>query len=198
MIDHEKLRTVIVLVAGGVGLWFAYYHMYVPSVISWFREGVFAERHELFMLVAEGKIEPTHPAYTSTRSLCNGLIRFADRIELARVLLIAAVVRDRHYTPVGEYIETVEDPDVRAELNRVCTVVSRRAAILTFVRSPALLALAGLSVLLLAVFAIALALLKKLSRATIGVAPSFDAYSRRYASIVVTEQKAIEGDICVA
>lgn len=59
--------------------------------IDKFRQEMFAVRDDLFDYAARGEISFNHPAYIQLRNLANGLIRFAHRMTLWRILAMFAL-----------------------------------------------------------------------------------------------------------
>jgi hypothetical protein len=110
--------------------------IFVPAIIDHFRQDLFALRRELFLMMADGKIEPTHPAYVRLRSTMNGLLRFAERVSLVRVTLTMMSLRPLPRRKTQDLIETCEDDEVRAKLEEINSNVGVCFAALSVFASP--------------------------------------------------------------
>ena len=77
------VRTTLTL----LGLILAWRFMVLPTMHDRFRQRLFEIRRSLFLLVADGKVGSTEPAYRQLRDMINGLLRFAERVTLIRALV---------------------------------------------------------------------------------------------------------------
>jgi len=82
---------------GVAGIWFAFglgiailvfRNVFLPAMVAALRQDIFELRRELFLLMAHGEIECTHPAYTRVRALLNGLLRFAERVTFMDFIVV--------------------------------------------------------------------------------------------------------------
>jgi hypothetical protein len=99
----------------------AFRYVFMPAMVAAMRQDVFEMRRELFLMVARGKIEPTHPAYTRLRGTLNGLLRFAERVTFLD--LVAAYISWKAAgSPQAEFAEleeTIPEPSVREDFSRM-------------------------------------------------------------------------------
>jgi hypothetical protein len=94
------------------------------------RQRLFELRDELFDLAAQGQIEFTHPAYTSTRTLLNSVIRFAHRITVGRTLLAMIFPIQTDSTP--RFVSALNElPDGEIK-RRIMLIQVRLAAALVY------------------------------------------------------------------
>jgi hypothetical protein len=80
------LISIIILMA----LWICIYYLWRDYRLDSFREHLFSIRDRMFMYAAEGNIRFDHPAYTSTRSRANLLIRHGHQLTLTRFIIVIA------------------------------------------------------------------------------------------------------------
>lgn len=102
--------------------------MLIPTLVEEFRQDLFRTRRQLFMLVADGQVEPNARPYVSIRRTINGFLRFAERVTVSR-LALAALLRDgesreSYEQRVAEEFEDVPEKTVRDELIGLRTVVA--------------------------------------------------------------------------
>lgn len=101
--------TVLLMIA-------AWRFMVVRTMNDTFRQRLFEMRRSLFLLVADGRISPDEPAYRQLCSTINGLLKFAERVTLLRIVLIGrstplntAAYVDR----AGRSLAQIQDEEVR-------------------------------------------------------------------------------------
>lgn len=94
----------------------AWRFMVVRTMNDTFRQRLFEMRRSLFLLVADGRISPDEPAYRQLCSTINGLLKFAERVTLLRIVLIGrstplntAAYVDR----AGRSLAQIQDEEVR-------------------------------------------------------------------------------------
>lgn len=110
--------SVIVLVA-------SFQLVLLPTMVDGFRDRLFTLRRELFLLAADGRIAPTHPAYAYLRNALNAHIRYAERITFVRGFLapmLAMTIRPtlvRHRRGVDEVAAAISDEDVRSAIFKI-------------------------------------------------------------------------------
>lgn len=83
----EKAYVVLSIV-GLLLLWALWSFGLRPALIDMFRQRVFEIRDEMFDYAAEGNIDFNHPAYGTIRTLMNGYIRFAHRIDISLFIVL--------------------------------------------------------------------------------------------------------------
>src|SRR5712692_10512646 len=93
-----------------------YQYLLQPTFADYFRQDLFQLRFDLFMFMAQGRIAPNHPAYTQLRNALNGMLRFAERVHLVRILISASVVDGAEYLRRFEIALATLDAETRAEL----------------------------------------------------------------------------------
>ena len=86
VVTPEKVN-VLLSMAGLLALWALWSFGLRPALIDSFRQQIFTIRDEMFDYAAEGNIDFNHPAYGTIRTLMNGHIRFAHRIDSALILI---------------------------------------------------------------------------------------------------------------
>jgi hypothetical protein len=79
--------------------WIVFAFLYRDYRVDAFRQQMFAVRDEMFDYAADGEIDFDDPAYVLVRTTMNGFIRFADRMNLVSVIVVA-------WATAGEEIET--------------------------------------------------------------------------------------------
>ena len=102
------LSTTLSLLA----LWALFHWLYRDYRVDLFRQRMFTLRDQLFDIAASGRIAFDDPAYGKLRSMINGYIRFAHRINLP-LLLFAS--RSRHALSQGAHQITQLTAAVRAQ-----------------------------------------------------------------------------------
>lgn len=114
-----ELRMMGVLLSFGlVGVVLLHRYVFVPASLSLLRQDLFAVRRTLFLIGARGEIPFNHPAYTHTRSTINGLLRFAERTTLLRILLVTWT--SRKFVPAHyDQLATLESEALRGELREI-------------------------------------------------------------------------------
>ncbi|HKM68299.1 MAG TPA: hypothetical protein VJX70_14105 [Candidatus Acidoferrum sp.] len=122
---YVALKSVSALIA----LWFFVYYLWRDYRIDAFREHLFSIRDRMFMYAAEGNIRFDHPAYTSTRTRANLLIRHGHHLTLTRFTIVVLT----HPTPdvrkiLAEWARMTEDlpPDAQLKMLefRLCISVA--------------------------------------------------------------------------
>jgi hypothetical protein len=104
---------------GAICVIFAWQIVYLPTTVDMFRQKIFCLRRELFLYMASGALASNHPAYTLLRTRMNGLLRFAERLTLGRMLFTAAVYSLRRCELVSETdrrFAMIEDEVVRKKM----------------------------------------------------------------------------------
>src|SRR5260221_5341296 len=110
--------SVLVLVA-------SFQIVFLPTMVDGFRDRMFALRRELFVLVVDDRIVPTHPAYVYLRNALNAHIRYAERVTFVRGFLapmLAMAIRPtliRHRRSIDEVAATIGDEDVRSAICKI-------------------------------------------------------------------------------
>ena len=91
--DTHILAQIIVFFLSLGGFWLLYHWLYKDYAVDKIRQEMFSLRDDLFVEAAKGLIDFNHPAYTTLRRMMNGGIRFAHRINLLDILLLALQIR---------------------------------------------------------------------------------------------------------
>ena len=86
-ITAEKVDTILSLV-GILSLLSIWHWGLKRYFLDSFRQNIFLTRGKMFVYAAEGNIDFNHPAYGTIRTLMNGYIRFADRIDFFPMLVL--------------------------------------------------------------------------------------------------------------
>ena len=112
----------------GLGLlFFVYHYMYKRTRLDQLREDIFTMRDELFDYMWQHNVSYQLPAYQLMRNLLNGLIRFADKLSLPAVFLLAYFSHPSRQTPaLHAAIEEIPDPEVRNHFIKVNSRVFHR------------------------------------------------------------------------
>ena len=77
-------------------LWILAMWLYRSYRVAYFRNEMFALRDSLFDLARTGKIPFDHKAYTTLRSMCNGYIRFGERLTVSSLTLFRLGLDGEH------------------------------------------------------------------------------------------------------
>lgn len=113
--NEQKLIAVATLLL----LLGAFQLILLPSLMDEFRQRIFCLRRELFLLVSEGDVDPSTPAYTHLRTTMNGVLRFTERLTVLRLLLHGTLFRNetRAYSQkLHRELSLVEDDRLREKL----------------------------------------------------------------------------------
>lgn len=87
MVATPEKVNVLLSIAGLLLIWAIWSFGLRPALIETFRQRVFEIRDEMFDYAAAGNVDFNHPAYGTIRTLMNGYIRFAHRIDPALILV---------------------------------------------------------------------------------------------------------------
>jgi len=93
--------------------------VYLPSAAEQFRQAIFGLRREMFLFAVDAKIPFDTPAYVHLRTQMNGMIRFAERLTLLRLVLISAMPSARakeHGKRLDDLLAQVPDEVARLKL----------------------------------------------------------------------------------
>ena len=105
---------------GLILLWVLFYLSVRSLLLDSLRQKLFAIRDDLFDFAADGGISFEDQSYRELRNDINNLIRFADKLSFARLLLASWAVREDHpaMVSVRNWIERVGhlDPLVKKKL----------------------------------------------------------------------------------
>jgi hypothetical protein len=130
----------------------------VPTSVEVLRQDLFKIRRDLFLYMAEGQIEPTHPAYVSLRTTINAVLRYAEKISNANILLGFLTKKETkaYDERVAAELKQVENPEVQKRLHALRVEVYKAIGLHMFRVSPLIwLALAMAFVVLLAILLVA-------------------------------------------
>jgi hypothetical protein len=99
-------------------LWFLYFFGWREHRLDSFRRRLFEVRDGLFDYASSGAIGFDDPAYTTLRSIANGMIRFAHQITFTRVLVLVGFSDIPRHGRMEAWMKDVESrpPDVREKL----------------------------------------------------------------------------------
>jgi hypothetical protein len=84
--------TTIKIVIGLGFLWFLWYRCFRPTILEEYRFELFKARDRLFAYAAEGNIRFDSETYIELRESLNRMIRFAHRLSVVRIIVIAIQV----------------------------------------------------------------------------------------------------------
>ncbi len=103
-------------------LWAAAMFFWRAIRLDYYRDELFAIRHELFILGATGQVSFGEPAYLQLRVLVNNLIRFAHKLSVTRLVLttvLQAISPNPHFLdPTESWNKAISDlsPERREKL----------------------------------------------------------------------------------
>lgn len=83
----QEIATLLRATAFAALFWASLQFMIWPTFTSAFRRTLFLTRQDLFLYAAEGNVSTDDPAYVEIRTTLNGLIRYAERLTLFRLVL---------------------------------------------------------------------------------------------------------------
>jgi hypothetical protein len=107
----RTIGTILLLIA-------AWRFMLIPTMNDRFRQRLFEIRRSALLLVADGRLRHDEQAYCQLRDTINGLLRFAERVTFARVLLSNRMMAkniEAYIERAEQAIAQIKDPNVRAE-----------------------------------------------------------------------------------
>ncbi|WP_440995019.1 hypothetical protein [Arhodomonas sp. SL1] len=112
-------------IAALLGLYILWAWLYRQYRIDKTRAMLFAQRHRLFLLAADGRIDFNAPAYREAERLLNALIRQTHQMTLVRFLVMRpfldhAEQRDEA-SRIHDAVESHPDETVRDELREILT-----------------------------------------------------------------------------
>lgn len=97
----------------------AFQWMLFPTLTDDFRQRMFRLRRDMFLLIVDNSLAPAEPAYTQLRSTINGILLYAERLTLGRLLLHGAIFREQtqaYAKKLREDLAQVQDPVIREQL----------------------------------------------------------------------------------
>ncbi len=95
MTDYSSVARGVWLVFGVLLLLATFRFAWLPSLADQLRHTVFCLRRELFLLMADGKLQRTDPVYSELRNSMNTLLRFAERMTPFRIVTVGFMLRER-------------------------------------------------------------------------------------------------------
>jgi len=128
MVSDEHLRIIQFFLGLGV-FWGWYVFMYRRTRTDRLREDLFTMRDQLFDYMWQHGLSYDLSAYQQMRDFLNGGIRFADRLNLIPLLLVAYLVRDvRPYKDLSlpKAIQEIDDPTTRIYFEKMYHKAGRR------------------------------------------------------------------------
>ncbi|MGI9558227.1 MAG: hypothetical protein ACR2NQ_00975 [Thermodesulfobacteriota bacterium] len=90
MVTTPEKVNVLLLMVGFLFVWAIWSFGLRPMLVDSFRQRVFEIRDEMFYYAAKSGVDFNHPAYGTLRTMMNGYIRFAHKID--SVLILAFTV----------------------------------------------------------------------------------------------------------
>ncbi|MFP2961840.1 hypothetical protein ACLEPN_29605 [Myxococcus sp. 1LA] len=127
--NYESLANLFWNTVAFIALIWAVYGAYVPTLKAEFRHDLFSLRRELFLLMAEGKVDREDPSYVRLRQLINGLLREAEIITgFTTVIVSVGILRSgAAKAPIisDEDLNATKNPQARAELTRIRQEINR-------------------------------------------------------------------------
>lgn len=97
----------------------AFQFVVLPSLVEGFRQRIFNLRRDMFLLLVDHGLRPDEPAYTHLRSTMNGVLRFAERLTLTRLLLHGTIFRKQtqaYARKLQQNLANIEDAALREHL----------------------------------------------------------------------------------
>jgi len=127
--------------------WFLYFLCWREYKVDAFRQKLFALRDDLFDYAQSGSIAFNDPAYTTLRSLLNGIIRFAHRMTFTRFVVLAASTKSQD-NPMKAWMQDLRrlPPDVQEKLKKTHGDIGRAIALHVVAWSPLALILLAILV----------------------------------------------------
>lgn len=143
MTDPILARAVFWIAIGMISLAVAFRYLWVPACLDSFRQHTFFLRHQLFIMMADGRVEATGVEYVHLRTLMNGWLRYAERATIFRALVANHLSRTMPSLPrPPSFLHIVRDSsapeDVKRDLYLLHVQLIGRVIILAILRSPLL------------------------------------------------------------
>ena len=145
--------NIIINLIGFVLAFAVLYAAWPRVVVDSIRQRIFEIRDELFDMAANGKIGFDDPVYIHFRDTANALIRYCHAISWPRIVFLALPVKasglERQYEPIHESIrdnQPLRDKVKRLEVEMLVLVLG-----VMYLRSPLLLLLTPLAVILISI-----------------------------------------------
>lgn len=137
--DPEDAAALVRLVIAVAALLAAIQFMLVPTLTDAFRQRLFETRRDMFLLVADGRIEPTNLAYVMLRNTINGLLRQAERLSFSKVLVLGVMAQKigaDHRKALDAAIASVQDETARETLSNADKALSSAIVRFAIAKSP--------------------------------------------------------------
>lgn len=143
-ITQETIQGIVAFIV----LFVVIYGPWQRLIVEYARQRLFGIRDSIFDLAADGKMSFDDPAYREIRHRMNMMIRFCHRATWPRMALLSVASRT-HRADIVPMYQLVSDNDLRKlikqkEIEAIAVILSA-----AFVRSPVLMVLSPLILLLL-------------------------------------------------
>jgi len=153
------------------------------------RQILFEKRDAIFDLARTGRLSFESSEYGAIRSSLQAQIRFAHELTLPRFIFMAAALHFAGGLPkksgLALAIERIRDPETQAEVRRLITQADRTLFVMMYVKSPTMVLLCP--ILLLVLMGVFVA-----RRFNVFVARQFKELERRAAGVVQSEAEIAE------
>lgn len=106
---ENDLVNILFMAVPVLGLWLLLFVLYRSYSVDSFREQVFALRGDMFDAAAGGLISFEDPAYRLMRHRMNGVIRYAHRFTLIRMVLLVHYARRYDLPRESSFMEAWEE-----------------------------------------------------------------------------------------
>jgi hypothetical protein len=135
--EHEAISALWFSVGLAVAV-VAYRQIFLPAMVSGFRQDVFEIRRDLFLIMSRGGIGADHQAYERMREMLNGLLRFAERVTFLRLvaMMVAWIRAGRPVSSYQAYEDSIQDPEVRATFAGINNRIGRLVMLHSIITSP--------------------------------------------------------------
>jgi hypothetical protein len=124
--------------------------VFIPTFVEVLRQDLFKIRRDLFLYMAEGNIDPCHPAYTSLRTTINACLRYAEKMSYVNILFgfLTKKATKQYEEGVVQALKMIENPEVQKKLHAFRVEVYKAIGIHMFRVSPLLWVATALSLVL--------------------------------------------------
>ena len=117
--------------------------------VDWARQSLFEKRDKLFDMAIKGEINFNSPAYKDTRETLNGLIRFAHKLTLPKMLFLLFYRRNafpEKFDAIKE-INKISNEETRAKIINI--IILSHKSLLKLILSTSLISLIFLPLIIL-------------------------------------------------
>lgn len=134
----ESLTQVVTGLLAALMLLFVWQYIWQATTLESFRQNIFTLRRELFLYMADGNIQSSHPAYLELRQTMNGMLRYAGRLTFGRALLGSFMIRRfrRAFSQQREKnFALIPTPEARLKLEDLQRRLSHEIGVYTLFKS---------------------------------------------------------------